>query len=500
MSARPLLRGGLRVDGHKSRPLERPVIVVDPPRTAILALDQGSAEEAEPVVSPGSHVRVGTWIARGRGSAADLHSPVSGTVRALAMLPTLRGSGRCLVIDADGRDEREPDLSPIDWRALDGAALLERLAAGGIAGLGGAAFPAAAKLALARAAGVERLLLNGAECEPWICCDDALMRERAADVVLGAQVLLAACGAARATIAIEDDKPQALAALEAALAACADDRLEVVVLAAVFPLGAEGPLITAVTGLEVPHDGLPPQVGVVCQNVGTAAAVARLVAQGSPCVTRIVTVTGSGVRRPANLEARIGTPIAELVAACGGYTDAPGPRYLIAGGSLTGRALATDAIALTKGLNCVLVATPTDLTARPAEMPCIRCGDCATVCPAGLLPQQLHRAAQADDAAGLERHGLGACIECGCCDYVCPSAIPLTARFGAARERRRLNDLERYRATQARERYQRHRERLAAAAEDERHAFEQARRRARGDGAPAEPGNDTGAPPGAGAG
>jgi len=218
--------------------------------------------------------------------------------------------------------------------------------------------------------------------------------------------------------------------------------------------------------------------------------VARLVAQGSPCVTRIVTVTGSGVRRPANLEARIGTPIAELVAACGGYTDAPRPQYLIAGGSLTGRALATDAIALTKGLNCVLVATPADLTGRPAEMPCIRCGDCATVCPAGLLPQQLHRAAQSDDAAGLERHGLGACIECGCCDYVCPSAIPLTARFGAARERRRLNDLERYRATQARERYQRHRERLAAAAEDERHAFEQARRRARGDGAPAEPDTD----------
>jgi electron transport complex protein RnfC len=500
VSTRRVLRGGLRVDGHKSRPLEQPVIVADPPRTAILALDQGSGEEAEPVVAPGAPVRVGTRIAHGRGSAADLHSPVSGSVRELAMRPTLRGPGRCFVIDADGRDEHEPAGAPPDWRALDGAALLERLAAGGIAGLGGGAFPAATKLALARAAGVERLLLNGAECEPWICCDDALMRERAAEVVLGAQALLAACGAGRATIAIEDDKPQALAALEAALAACADDRLEVVVLPAVFPLGAEGPLVTAVTGREVPHDGLPPQVGVACQNVGTAAAVARLLARGSPCVTRIVTVTGSGVRRPANLEARIGTPIAELVAACGGYADAPGPLRLIAGGSLTGRALAGDAVALTKGLNCVLVATPADLTARGAEMPCIRCGDCATVCPAGLLPQQLHRAAQSDDAAGLERHGLGACIECGCCDYVCPSAIPLTARFAAARERRRLHDLERERATEARQRYERHRQRLAAAADDERRAFEEARRRARGDGTPAEPGRDAGTPPGAGAG
>jgi electron transport complex protein RnfC len=483
-----MLRGGLRVDGHKSRPLEQPVIVLDPPRIAILALDQGSAEDSEPVVSAGSHVRVGTRIACGQGGAADLHSPVSGTVRGLEVLPTLRGTGRCLVIDADGRDERAPGLAPIDWRALDATTLLGHLAAGGIAGLGGAAFPAATKLALARAAGVARLLLNGAECEPWICCDDALMRERAADVALGAQVLLAACGAARATIAIEDDKPQALAALEAALATCADDRLEIVTLPAVFPLGAEGPLITAVTGLEVPHDGLPPQVGVVCQNVGTAAAVARFIAQGTPCITRIVTITGSGVRRPANLEARIGTPIAELVAACSGYTDTPRPQHLIAGGSLTGRALATDAIALTKGLNCVLVATQEDVGTRGAEMPCIRCGDCATVCPAGLLPQQLHRATQSDDAAGLERYGLGACIECGCCDYVCPSAIPLTARFGAARERLRQQELERQRATQARERYERHRERLAAEAEDERRAFEDARRRARGDDATAGPG------------
>ena len=474
------MRGGLRLEGHKSAPLARPVLVAPAPRTAVLALGQGSGEPAEPLLGPGAPVGIGTRVAAGRGAAADLHAPVSGRVRGIEVLPTPGGPGRCLVIDSDGRGERDPALAPLPWAGLEPAALLDALAAGGIAGLGGAAFPAAGKLALAREAGAEWLLVNGAECEPWICCDDALMRERAADVVLGTQVMLAACGAGRATIAVEDDKPEAIAALEAALASAQDPRLEVRVLPAVFPLGAEGLLIAAVTGREVPQQGLPPQVGVVCQNVGTAAAVARLVTGGLPCVSRIVTVTGSGVHRPANVAARLGTPVAELVEACGGYTHAPPPVRLVAGGSLTGQALPTDAVPVTKGLNCVIAATAADLPARAAEMPCIRCGDCAAVCPVSLLPQQLHRAAQAGDAAGLARYGLADCIECGCCDYVCPSAIPLTARFRAARERQRLHEQERRRALEARARYERHRTRLEAQAEQERRAFEEARRRARG--------------------
>jgi electron transport complex protein RnfC len=485
MSARPAMRGGLRLDAHKSRPMEHPLLVAGPPQVAVLALDQGSGEEAEPRVAPGATVHLGTRVAAGRGIAADLHSPVSGVVREIAVMPTPLGTGRCIVIDSDGRDAPDPGFRPLDWRALESADLIDRLAAGGIAGLGGAAFPAAAKLALGRAAGVEKLLLNGAECEPWICCDDALMRERAAQVILGAQVMLSACGAARATIAVEDDKPEAISALEAAIAACGDERIEVLALPAVFPLGAEGPLIAAVTDREVPHGGFPPHVGVVCQNVGTAAAVARLVTEGMPCIARIVTVTGSGVRRPANLEARIGTAVAELIATCGGYADPP-PMRLIAGGSLTGRALGTDAAGLTKGLNCILVATADDLPSRGPEMPCIRCGDCAKVCPAALLPQQLHRAVQADDADGLARFGLADCIECGCCDYVCPSAIPLTSRFHAARQRRRLQDEEQRRAAEARARYERHRQRLATEAERERQSFEDARRRARDEAAPPE--------------
>jgi len=236
--------------------------------------------------------------------------------------------------------------------------------------------------------------------------------------------------------------------------------------------------VAAVTGREVPHDGWPPQVGVVCQNVGTAAAVARLVRDGRPVVSRIVTVTGSGVQQPSNVEAHIGTPVGQLVAACGGYAGTGLRR--IAGGSLTGRPFGGDDVPVTKGVNCILLATDIDLPARGSEMPCIRCGDCATVCPAGLLPQQLHVAARSDDPAGLARFGLDACIECGCCDYVCPSEIPLTARFRAARERQHLADLERRRALEAKARYERHQHRLAEQAEAERLAFDAARRRARG--------------------
>jgi len=481
MSNRPALPAGLRLDARKTAPLQHPLRAAPAPQIAVLALDQGSGEAAEPTVAVGTRVGIGTPIARAVSNAAtDLHASVAGIVVEIATRSTVAGVVRCILIENDATDARDPAMVPVDWRALDGITLLDRLRGAGVAGQGGAAFPAAGKLALGRASAVAHLVLNGAECEPWICCDDALMRERAADVVLGSQVMLAACGATRCTIAIEDDKPEAAAAIATAIAAAQDDRFELVELPAVYPLGAERQLIEAVTGREVPHDALPPAIGVVCQNVGTAAAVARFVGTGEPVVSRIVTVTGSGVACPGNLEVRIGTPIAELVAACGGYQD--DPARLIVGGAMTGRSLSSDLAPITKGVNCIVAATLADLAIRDPEMPCIRCGDCASACPARLLPQQLHRAAQADDRDALARLGLADCIECGCCDYVCPSQIPLTARFHAARLRMRLHDAEQRRAAEARERFERHERRLAEQAEAERLAFEAARRRARGAG------------------
>jgi electron transport complex protein RnfC len=471
---------GLLLEACKSAPLRHPIRAAPAPRVARVALDVGNGVAAEPLVSAGSRVRIGSRLGAGRDEfSLDVHSPVSGVVRSVEVMavPGSAGSALGVVIENDHTDEHEPCEAPPAWRESPPDELLARIRDAGIAGLGGAAFPAHAKLSAARQRAVDHLVLNGAECEPWICCDDALMREKAADVVLGARVMLRASGASRCTIAIEDDKPEAIAAVTAAVASCGDTRVAVQVLPAVYPAGAERPLLAAVSGIEMPFDGLPPDAGLLCQNVGTAAAVARLVTTGEPATRRIVTVTGSGVREPANLDARLGTPISDLVAACGGYTG--DPLRLIAGGTMTGRALASDEVPVTPGLNCVVVATSTDLVEHGPELPCIRCGDCASVCPPGLLPQSLLRAVAADDRDALERLGLGDCIECGCCDYVCPSRIPLTARFAAARQARRLHfDAER-RAAEARERFARHERRLAEAREAERRAFEDARRLAR---------------------
>lgn len=473
----------LRLDAHKAAAMQRPVQVAPAPQVAIVALDQGGADAPPPLVTPGMRVRIGTPLARHAGGmTADVHAPVAGIVRTIEdrATPTRAGVGTCVVIENDGSEDVEPSQGPIEWMTLDGTALLDCIRDGGILGLGGAAFSTAAKLSTARDRAVEHLVLNGAECEPWICCDDALMRERADDVMLGARVMLRTIGAGLCTVAVEDDKPEAIAALERAAAATGDERLRIVGLPAVYPSGAERQLLAAVTGHEVPHDSLPPAVGLLCQNVGTAAAVGRLVRTGVPSISRIVTVTGSGVARPANLEARIGTPLSELVAACGGYRAEP--RRLIAGGTMMGLALDTDETALTKAVNCVIIATDADLAPPGREMPCIRCGLCAEACPVGLLPQQLHHAAVADDARQLGRHGLADCIECGCCDYVCPSRIPLTERFRAARARAGLEEEARQRASQARERFELRERRLASLAAAERAAFDEVRRHARGDG------------------
>jgi electron transport complex protein RnfC len=491
MAGRAAFPAGLVLEAHKSQALRGTIRDVRPPPVAVLALDQGSGSPCEPLVAAGDEVRVGTPVARPRDEfAAMLHSPVAGRVLAVESRDAATEGGRCacIVIENDGSDRSEPPAAQRDDLPPD--ALVAGLAAAGIAGLGGAAFPTSTKLDAARARGARRLLINGAECEPWICCDDALMRERADDVVRGTALLRRALEADDCVIAIEDDKPAAIAAIEQAVAAAARDSVSVQVVPAVFPQGAERQLISAAFGIEVPARGLPADVGVTCQNVATAAAVADWLRTGRPCTERVVTVTGSGVADPCNVRARIGTPIAALVRAAGGYAGEP--LRLIAGGNMTGRALPSDEVALSKAVNCVLVATAADLPGRlhAVELPCIRCGDCADVCPAGLLPQQLHRHALAGDAADLGRLGLFDCIDCGCCDYVCPSQIPLALRFRVARHRLREVEAGARRAAAARERHgqRERRQREAAAAEQ---ASLEALRRQAGVNPPGDPGPDS---------
>ncbi len=483
MAARSAFPSGLVLDAHKRQSCDSPIVELPRPTHVVLALDQGAGYEAEPVVAVGDAVAAGTLVARAdHPFASAVHSPLAGIVVAMETRAAAVQGGRsfCIVIEGDGSDRIDDSVRPArDPASLGAEELVRQLREAGIAGLGGAGFPASTKLASARDLGAHTLVLNGAECEPWICCDDALMRSAADDVVLGALILRRAAGAARCIIAIEDDKPAAIAAVNRAIERLRDDTLTLAVVPAVYPQGAERQLITAVTGVEVPSNGLPVDAGVICQNVATAASIARWATRGEPVLSRVVTVTGSGVERPGNVRAPIGTPLATLIAASGGYRGTP--LRLIAGGSMTGRALPSDEVGLTKAMNCVLVATRDDVGSRlgAIEMPCIRCGDCASACPAGLLPQLLLRSALVGAHDTLRQLGVRDCIDCGLCDYVCPSQIPLADRFRHAR--RRLDEAEALanKAADARERHELHEHRLQEAATAERQTFDSVRSRAR---------------------
>jgi len=444
---------GLRLDAHTERSTQVPLRAATPPALAVLPLGQHAGSPATPLVSVGESVLLGQAIARpGSEPSTWLHSPVSGKVIAIEprATPLHRGApSTCIVIENNGRDRRDDaGVASAEFHVLAPAALRDLIEQGGIVGLGGAMFPTAVKLSLAARSQKRHVLLNGAECEPYISCDYMLMRERANDVVLGAQILLHAVEAEHCTIALEDETPAAERSLRAALEAAGEARIRVVTVASVYPAGGEQQLIESVFGLEVPAGGLPQDVGVLCQNVGTAAAIARWIRDREPLVSRIVTITGHGIAQAANLEARIGTPIAGLVRDCGGYT--PAVSRLIVGGSMMGVALPHDDIPLIKGTNCIIAASTEDLAPRGPEMPCIRCGECSRVCPVDLLPQQLHWHGATRDTDALERYGLMDCIECGCCDYVCPSQIPLTERFRDAKPVVAAHIASRARATAAR--------------------------------------------------
>ncbi|MCZ6560974.1 MAG: electron transport complex subunit RsxC [Gammaproteobacteria bacterium] len=429
-------RGGLKLLPNKIQSTLTPIRQVPIPEKLILPVSQHIGREAIPLVQPGDTVLKGQAIAAGDGTvSAPVHASTSGTIESIGMHPVPHPGGLsalCIVLKADGKDQAmDTGLACLDYLSLSPEEIQDRIRSAGITGLGGAMYPTAAKMAKAEDRGIKDLIINAAECEPLISCDDMLIREHADELITGIQIMLHAISAPRALIGIERDKRRAIDALEKALARIGDDRIRLRKIYSIYPAGGERQLVQVLTGQEVPFDGYPQDVGYLSQNVGTALAVKQALIDGQPLISRITTVAGKGVHLPGNLEVRLGTPIADLIAACGGYRL--GAEALLMGGPMMGFSLTDDQLPVVKGTNCIAVAGPTELEHTSYVMPCIRCGKCAQVCPVNLQPQELFWQVKGGDLDKAALLSVGDCIECGCCDYVCPSHIPLTQYFRYAK-------------------------------------------------------------------
>ncbi len=455
------LHGGLRLESHKSPATAQAVQTVPVPGQLVLPITQHVGDPAQPIVEIGERVLKGQLIAESEGDiGAPVHASSSGKVVAIEPWPVSRRYGDrapCIVIECDGEDRAIARVeSPPAYDTVPPEVLLAQILRGGIVGLGGAVFPTAQKLMQATTCNLDYLILNGVECEPYISCDDMLMRERPRAVLGGAHILMHALGIAQAYVVVESDKPDAIRSLGDALAEIDDPRLILKQVPTIYPSGGEDQVVQLVTNREVPTGGLPSDAGCLVQNVGTAAAIYDWIIDHEPLISRISTITGDGIARPMNVLARIGTPIADIVAFAGGYNQ--GVQQLIIGGPMTGKSVTTDQVPIVKATNCILVLR--DVPTSGPELPCIRCGECAEVCPVNLLPQQLFWYACADNEAKLRDYGLVDCIECGCCDLVCPSHIPLTADFRVAKARIQEMADEKARAERARRRFEARQERL----------------------------------------
>jgi electron transport complex protein RnfC len=468
--------GGLHPPQHKYLSNQTKIVVAPLPQRVVLPLAQHIGAPAKPLVKVGERVLRGQKIARAEGYiSAPIHASISGHVVAITEHPIAHPSGlkgECIIIESDGLDEAAPTLEHYagqDISQVDPSHLRNLVREAGIVGLGGAAFPSFVKLNPGPQNQVETLILNGAECEPYITCDDRLMREYADNVIAGIEIIMHALGAKQCLIGIEDNKPEARSAMHSALQSSGRTDTNIIVTPTIYPEGGEKQLIKVLTDKEVPAGGLPLEVGVVCQNVGTAAAIYQAVHNGQPLVSRIVTVTGRGVEKQLNVEARIGTPVAELVAFAGGYTHEA--ERLIMGGPMMGFGLQTDEIPLVKATNCLLVTTADEVKPSTEDaMPCIRCGSCAEVCPVNLVPQQMYWYAKSKDFDKIQEYNLFDCIECGCCAHVCPSHIPLVQYYRFAKSEIWQQEKDKKKANAAKERHEARQTRI------DREAAEKAKR------------------------
>jgi electron transport complex protein RnfC len=450
--------GGIHLPDEKTLSTGQPVTAPTLPRLLTIPLQQHIGAPAKPLVGVGDWVLKGQRIAEPQGYvSAPIHASSSGTVVAIEDRPIPHPSGlsgTCIVIKTNGLDEWAKLPKPLEnYAELDPSVVRERIRWAGIVGLGGAAFPTSVKLNPGADQPVRTLVVNGAECEPYISCDDMLMREQAGRILQGASILTHLLRARECLIGIEDNKPEAIEAMRLA-AAQSDikDITQVCVVPTIYPSGGEKQLIRILTGKEVPTNAIPAQIGILVQNVGSVAAVAEAVLEGRPLISRYVTLSGRGIAQPRNLEVRIGTPIRDLIQAAGGLSGEV--RKLVLGGPMMGFTLDSDEVPVTKAANCILALTPEEAPDPGPALPCIRCGKCAEVCPASLLPQQMYWYARSKDLDKVQDYNLFDCIECGCCAQVCPSHIPLVQYYRYAKTESWAREQEKRAAEHARARHE----------------------------------------------
>ncbi|MBW3513232.1 electron transport complex subunit RsxC [Shewanella sp. NKUCC01_JLK] len=405
-------------------------------------------------VNIGDSVLKGTPLTQGTSIwHLPVHAPTSGTIVAIEPRASNHASAlpvNTCVIQADGKDTW-CELVQNELDDLSHHQMIDKIRAAGIAGMGGAAFPTHIKLN--PVSEIDLVIINGVECEPYISADDRLMREYSQDILAGIGIIHRLLMPKRIVIAIEDNKPEAAKAMQAAVVQCGlpADSIRVTVIPTKYPSGGEKQLIQIITGREVPSGAIPAKLGIVVHNVGTAFAIHQAVTQGKPLIERVVTVTGKNVGKPGNYWLPIGTPVEHVLAATE-FTPEPEQKVII-GGPMMGHALANIQVPILKGTNCILVPSSQEIGTTPEEKACIRCGECANACPALLLPQQLFWHAKAEEYDKAASYNLKDCIECGCCSYVCPSDIPLVEYYRIAKSALKQAADEKQQAERAKQRF-----------------------------------------------
>ncbi len=419
-----IFKGGVHPEYRKELTASLAIVTAPVPQKVFIPLQQHIGAPCEPLVEVGDSVKAGQKIGDSEGFvSAPVHASISGQV--IAIEPYNHPLGRkaaAVIIESDGKDEWDSELKPAnDPDRLSPEEIRALIRSAGIVGMGGAAFPAHVKLSPPEGKAIDTVIINGAECEPYLTADHRLMLERPTEVVFGLELMMKALGAGRGIIGIEDNKPDALRVMNQAVEGKSD--ISVVPLKTKYPQGAEKMLIQVTTRRRVPSGGLPLDVGVVNHNVGSAVAISGAVQKGRPLIERVVTVTGEGIRRPANLMVRLGTLVSDLLEFCGGLKEET--CKLITGGPMMGLTQPTADLPVIKGTSGILALTSEDVGLYESGS-CIRCAKCLEVCPINLVPTFIAQAAEHGLFGRAEKLHAADCIECGCCAYICPARIPLT--------------------------------------------------------------------------